>query len=250
MPGVVYSRQVDFTLHGPVVLNVLSAPRPGGLYSVRAVLSNGAIQGRERLTDLEKKTSGSSTVVGVDGDFFNTSWGTPLGLVIQRGVLAAGAGGTRSAAGFDAAGGLHVDRVSLQGSWKGTGQYWALGLNTRPSSGTTLYTPAWGPTTPPETGTLEAVLEPFPAAVPNSTLSAPVVRVAEGGGVLQRVELPEHRAPFAVMLGGPDRRTLFILTAEWRPADHYTKNLQRLSHGSRTGEILTLPVSVPGAGRP
>jgi sugar lactone lactonase YvrE len=75
-------------------------------------------------------------------------------------------------------------------------------------------------------------------------------RVAEGGKVLQRVELPEGRAPFALMLGGPDRRTLFILTAEWHPADHYTKNLQRLTHGPRTGEILTLPVSVPGTGRP
>ena len=46
-----------------------------------------------------------------------------------------------------------------------------------------------------------------------------VVRVAEGGNVLQRVELAENRAPFALMLGGPDRRTLFICTAEWHKAD-------------------------------
>ncbi len=76
------------------------------------------------------------------------------------------------------------------------------------------------------------------------------VRVAEGGEVLQRVELPEGRAPFALMLGGPDRRTLFILTAEWRETDGSTENLHRLASGPRTGEILTLPVSVPGAGRP
>jgi sugar lactone lactonase YvrE len=76
-----------------------------------------------------------------------------------------------------------------------------------------------------------------------------IVRVAEGGKVLQRVELAENRAPFALMLGGPDRRTLFIMTAEWRPADGLA-NLQRLATGPRTGEILTLPVSVPGAGRP
>jgi sugar lactone lactonase YvrE len=87
-------------------------------------------------------------------------------------------------------------------------------------------------------------------AVWTSAGMSAVVRVAEGGQVLQRVELRENRAPFAVMLGGPDRRTLFILTAEWRPADHYTENLRRLTHGPRTGEILTLPVSVPGAGRP
>ena len=77
-----------------------------------------------------------------------------------------------------------------------------------------------------------------------------VARVAEGGEVLQRVELPEGRAPFAVMLGGPDRRTLFILTAEWHPADGAPANLDRLTNGPRTGEILTLPVEVPGAGRP
>lgn len=77
-----------------------------------------------------------------------------------------------------------------------------------------------------------------------------VVRVAEGGEILQRVELRENRAPFAVMLGGPDRRTLFIMTAEWRAADGIAANLGRLTSGPRTGEILTLPVSVPGAGRP
>jgi sugar lactone lactonase YvrE len=42
------------------------------------------------------------------------------------------------------------------------------------------------------------------------------VRVAEGGTVLRRVELAENRAPFALMLGGPDQRTLFIMTAQWR----------------------------------
>jgi sugar lactone lactonase YvrE len=77
-----------------------------------------------------------------------------------------------------------------------------------------------------------------------------VVRVAAGGQILQRVELAEHRAPFAVALGGADRRTLFILTAEWRIEDGAAGNLPRLASGPRTGEVLALPVSVPGAGRP
>jgi sugar lactone lactonase YvrE len=77
-----------------------------------------------------------------------------------------------------------------------------------------------------------------------------VVRVAEGGQVLQRVGLRENRAAFALMLGGPDRRTLFLCTAEWRPADGHVANLDRLANGPRTGQILTLPVSVPGVGRP
>jgi sugar lactone lactonase YvrE len=83
-----------------------------------------------------------------------------------------------------------------------------------------------------------------------STGGFSVVRVAPGGDVLQRVELAENRAPFALMLGGPDRRTLFIMTAEWRTADSVTENLGRLTDGPRTGKILTLPVSVPGTGRP
>ena len=52
------------------------------------------------------------------------------------------------------------------------------------------------------------------------------------------------------MLGGPDRRTLFILTAEWRKADSAADNLERLSDGPRTGADPDVPVSVPGAGRP
>jgi sugar lactone lactonase YvrE len=83
-----------------------------------------------------------------------------------------------------------------------------------------------------------------------STGGFSVARVADGGKVLQRVELEENRAPFALMLGGPDRRTLFICTAEWRKADGVPANLERLAAGPRTGEILTLPVEVPGAGRP
>jgi sugar lactone lactonase YvrE len=82
-----------------------------------------------------------------------------------------------------------------------------------------------------------------------STGGFSVVRVAEGGAVLQRIELPENRAPFALMLGGPERRTLFILTAEWRMADGMD-NLKRLATGPRTGEILAVPVAVPGVGRP
>jgi sugar lactone lactonase YvrE len=83
-----------------------------------------------------------------------------------------------------------------------------------------------------------------------STGGFSVARVAEGGRVLQRVELEENRAPFALMLGGPDRRTLFICTAEWHQDDGAPANLERLATGPRTGKILALPVEVPGTGRP
>ena len=183
MPGVVYSRQVDFTAHGPVVLNVVSAPRPQGLYSLHVALSNGAVQGRERLTDMEKAVSAQTTVAGVSGDYFDSRWGTPSSIVVRGGVLAAGTLGGRSAAGFDTGGTLHVDRVAVDGSWQGTGQYRPLTLNAPPSrSPVTLYTPSWGPTTPPESNTTEVVLAPFPATTPNATLTAPVTQVLAGGG--------------------------------------------------------------------
>ncbi|HXY85829.1 MAG TPA: phosphodiester glycosidase family protein [Gaiellaceae bacterium] len=183
MPGVVYSRQLEFTLHGPVVLNVAQTPRPTGLYGVHALLSNGAVAGTQQLTQMEKSISAGTTVVGVDGDLFNTRWGTPSNILMRGGVLATATSGTRSAAGFDAGGTLHVDKVALSGTWKGTGQNRPLSLNQPPPKGasTTLYTPAWGATTPGETGVTELILSPFPAAVPNTALNAPAVQVAQTG---------------------------------------------------------------------
>jgi len=96
----------------------------------------------------------------------------------------------------------------------------------------------------------DAALVHGPAVRAASAGGFSVVRVAEGGRILQRVGLAENRAPFALMLGGPDRRTLFICTAEWHKADRAPANLERLATGPRTGEILALPVGVPGTGRP
>jgi len=75
-----------------------------------------------------------------------------------------------------------------------------------------------------------------------------VARVAGGGKVLQRAELGENWAQFAPMFGGPDRRTLFICTAERHKADGAPANLERLATRPRTGEILAIPVEVPSAG--
>jgi hypothetical protein len=223
MPGVIYSKQVEFTPHGPVVLNAVSAPRPTGLYSLRAWLSNGAVQGRERLTDMESGVSASATVVGINGDYFDTRWGTPSSLLLRGGVLGAGTRGGRSAAGFDAGGSLRVDRVALDGSWKGTGQFRPLGLNEPPGrSNVTLYTSAWGQTTPAESGTVEAILAPFPSATPNTTLTAPVTQVVQGGNQT----IPPNGAVLVARAGqvsvltaeAPVGRTLairLILTPRW-----------------------------------
>ncbi len=66
------------------------------------------------------------------------------------------------------------------------------------------------------------------------------VRVAEGGRILNRI--PIDRSAFALMLGGPDRRTLFVMAARWNPQDPWG--------GPRTGRVLTARAPAPGAGWP
>ena len=63
-----------------------------------------------------------------------------------------------------------------------------------------------------------------------------VFRVREGGEIMDRVEV-EHQA-FAVMLGGPERKTLFVCTS-------YVDDESKLH-----GRIEMVEVEVPGAGLP
>jgi len=75
-----------------------------------------------------------------------------------------------------------------------------------------------------------------------------VGRVRDGGEVLERVRLD---APcFACMLGGEDRRTLFMLTADWHMDEGFEDNIARLTTGPRTGRVLTAPAPAPGVGWP
>ena len=76
------------------------------------------------------------------------------------------------------------------------------------------------------------------ADVPNQRC----VRVAEGGAVLQTIEL--DRGGFACTLGGPGRATLFIVAATWRGMTES----EMVAPGS--GQVLATDVNVPGAGWP
>ena len=73
-----------------------------------------------------------------------------------------------------------------------------------------------------------------------SPLSAEVLRVRENGEVTRRI--PVETQAFACMLGGPDRRTLFILTAGSSHPDECRRNVN--------GRIEIVHVEVPGAGWP
>jgi sugar lactone lactonase YvrE len=67
------------------------------------------------------------------------------------------------------------------------------------------------------------------------------MRVREGGQVLQTIEL--DRGCFACMLGGADRRTLFMVATEWRGTEH-------MADGPRTGQVLTAEAPAAGVGWP
>ncbi|GAA4592377.1 SMP-30/gluconolactonase/LRE family protein [Planotetraspora phitsanulokensis] len=66
------------------------------------------------------------------------------------------------------------------------------------------------------------------------------VRVREGGETVQTVEL--DRGGFACALGGEHRSTLFVVAAEWRGMP------EMVAPGS--GRVLSIEVTVPGAGWP
>jgi sugar lactone lactonase YvrE len=67
------------------------------------------------------------------------------------------------------------------------------------------------------------------------------VRVREGGEVLQSVALDQ--GCFSCTLGGADGGTLFIAATLWRGPEH-------MFQGERTGQIVTVDVTVPHAGHP
>src|SRR3954469_24431068 len=185
MPNVSYQRTVQFTAHGPVVLNVITAPRPGGIYQLKPLLSNGAILGTERVTSMQKDISGSATVAGVNGDLFNFNDGPPTGMFMQGKVLMSPPYRARSSVGISSDGKLNVGRVSFFGYWQGLGQRRPLtGLNQPPrGDGTSLFTPAWGATTPRIAGVFEVVLQSFPPAVPGTDLTGVVTSTHSGGGL-------------------------------------------------------------------
>jgi sugar lactone lactonase YvrE len=77
------------------------------------------------------------------------------------------------------------------------------------------------------------------ADVPNKRC----VRVREGGDVLQTVDA--DRGCFACMLGGADKKTLFIIATEWRGMDAIPEVAR-----ARTGQVLTIEAPAPHAGWP
>jgi sugar lactone lactonase YvrE len=69
------------------------------------------------------------------------------------------------------------------------------------------------------------------------------VRVAEGGEILDRIQL--DRPCFATMLGGPQRCTLFMMANQFLGVDKFDEMLAK-----RSGQVVVAQVRTPGAGWP
>jgi flagellar hook assembly protein FlgD len=225
MPGVTYEQRLQFTRFGPMRLNIISAPKPdGGLYKLQPVLSNGAVLGKERVSTMERRAQASSTTAGINGDLYTYADGIPSGGLIQDGVLKTTPHPKRSMIGVDAAGNLRVEKISMLGTWQGFGPRRPVHAINRPPgpNGTTLYTPAYGGTTPTGGGVVEAVLTPFPSATPNTDLVGYVSEnrrggtpIPPGGAVLaargtQAQRLAIEAAPAQVVT------VRLVLRPEWR----------------------------------
>lgn len=70
-----------------------------------------------------------------------------------------------------------------------------------------------------------------------------VLRIREGGEVLQRIEYTKD--VFSVALGGPDGKTLFLLATEFRGAAKVKEVAE-----ARVGEVAISQAPAPGAGWP
>jgi hypothetical protein len=185
-PGVTFDTGVQFTPNGPVAINILTGPRPGGTTSLAPALSNDTSTGTETLTAMQRRIAPTATTAGVNGDFFTFESGLPSGVLMREGQVASPPSNDRASAGVTTDGTLDVRRVSFVGTWQGSGARRTLNRFNKPLSGSgiALYTQAWGPATPAVPGATAAVLFPFPASVPNADLAAPVVEVRTGGGAV------------------------------------------------------------------
>ena len=87
---------------------------------------------------------------------------------------------------------------------------------------------------------IKAAVQDYKARHVANPVANECFRVVEGGEVVDVIET-DNRC-FACMLGGPDRRTLFMLTSQY--------SLEVEAAPRRTGNVLIADVATPGAGLP
>ena len=257
MPGVTYQRILRWTPAGPMVMYVVTAPRPQGLYRLMPLLSNGTIIGRETVSSMERAASPQMTTVGVNGDFFHWTGGWPSGLLIRGGVVEHQSALGRAAVGVDTTATLHADKVPWFARWHGPDGVWypVAQLNEPPrKNAVALFTPVWGGDTPAVKG-VTVMLEPFPPAAPRQDLVGTIVAVGDGattdvpvdGAVL--VARGTAARPFAALPVGTPLTIRIPLPTAWASVTDAVSSGPTLVKDGRpifnAGEALT-PIQLRG----
>jgi len=210
-PGMTYTREVSSIGGQRVVVHVLKAPKPGGLYDLKPVLSNGLVTGPETVSSMQRRLSGRATLAGINGDLFNWGSGRPSGIFLRHGLLSTRAFYERSSLGIGLDGLLRTGYVRYQGTWQfGSNKLRVLREFNHPleqDSGVVLYSPTWGPHTPRVKGAREVVLTHVAPVGPNEDLV---------GKVVLRSWSTRHRIPpgGAVMQASGDRRKVLLEEAK------------------------------------
>jgi Phosphodiester glycosidase/FlgD Ig-like domain len=210
-PSVVYKREVRTIGGERVVVHVLEAPKPGGLYALKPVLSNGTVTGRETVSSMQLHRSQTATLAGVNGDMFGWASGRPSGIFLRGGLLATRAQPSRSSLGIGLDGILRTDFIRYDGTWKfGSGRTRLLREFNHPleqANGVALFSPTWGQATPRLRHGREVVLANVAPVGPNKDLVGKVVARPRGTG---------HRIPNggAVLQAVGDRRAVLLREAE------------------------------------
>lgn len=185
VPGITYTREDRWTRAGPVVIHVLTGPRPGGLYDVRPILANNGVSARETVSSMQRRLASRATVAGVNGDFFGSLTFAPSGMFMHRGVLATTPQGSRSSLGISFTGDLRVRRIGHSSAWTVPGfpTHRITHVNKRlVERGFALFTPTWASATPAVETAFDVVLANVPKALPNQDLSVTAVAARRGGG--------------------------------------------------------------------
>jgi len=215
MPGVTYTTETRTIEGKPVVVHVVTAPKPGGkLYRLMPVLSDGEVAGRQTLTAMQSSLSKSATAVGVNGDLFSYTTDSSSGILMRDGVLISRPVARRSSLGIGPDGLLSIGRVGFYGKWGlGDAKRRSLTQLNRPleGRGVALFTPAWGNATPPVKKAVDVVLSDVPPATAGTDLTGQIVSISEGGGtaipkggaVLQAVGPPARELRSTAIPGTP-----------------------------------------------
>jgi Phosphodiester glycosidase/FlgD Ig-like domain len=196
VPGLTYTRDVRTIGAARVVVHILTAPKPGGLFALKPVLSNETIAGRETVSGMQRRLSRRATLAGVNGDLFNWNTGHPSGIFLRDNVLASRAWPRRSSLGIGLDGLLRTGLIRSGGRWQ-VGSHPAHPLRefNRPlaARGVALFSPTWGRHTPYAHLSREVILSNVARVGPNKELVGKVVArrlgsghaIPRGGAVLQ-----------------------------------------------------------------